>query len=263
MSVIVRQSTSKAFADETVRYDCNVIGVDAEKIAWLQSEIKKFVDEGRLTASEKEELLASIDENLASVAEEIVTAKAEEKLKKVEKLDEKVKAIQARKATVQKISAIQHRLKHGDEILKLRMKVLPMLALEDKGRSMSLTLADLKSIEEKSDIETDIALLENASRGWFEDEADFQLKCKIEEKESKARYNAKLKAQAGKKGGGSASSGILSGNKGTQKSSSSTSSSVAGWSSIGVRKTTNTSTIGVKKATTGFAAAFGNDSDSD
>ena len=169
---------------------------------------------------------------------------------------------------VQKIQPIQHRLKHGDEILKLRVKVLPMMALEDKGRSMSLTLADLKSIEEKSDIETDIAHLESVSRGWFEDEADFLLKCKVEEKEAKSRYNAKLKAQAGKKGGGSASSGILSGNRGTQKSSSSGSSSsvgAGGWSSIGVKKPTNTSSIGVKKvASSGFAAAFGGgDSDSD
>lgn len=177
-----------------------------------------------------------------------------------------MKAIQARKAVVQKIQAIQHRLKHGDEILKLRVKVLPMMALEEKGRSMSLTLADLKLIEEKSDIETDIAHLESVSRGWFEDEADFLLMRKIEEKEAKSRYNAKLKAQAGKKGGGSASSGILSGNRGTQKTSSSGSSVGAGsWSSIGVKKPTNTSSIGVKKvASSGFAAAFGGgDSDSD
>ena len=244
------------------------LGVDAEKIAWLQVEIKKFVDEGRLILSEKEELLVSIDENLTAVAEEIKIATAEAKPKKIEKLEEKLKGIQARKAVVQKIQAIQHRLKHGDDILKLRVKVLPMMALEDKGRSMSLTLADLKSIEEKSDIETDIAHLENASRGWFEDEADFLLKCKIEEKEAKSRYNAKIKAQAGKKGGGSASAGILSGNRGTQKTSTSGSSGqssvgAGGWSSIGVKKTTNTSSIGVKKtASSGFAAAFG-DSDSD
>lgn len=197
------------------------------------------------------------------MTEEIATAKAEAKPKKVEKLEEKMKVIQTRKAAVQKISVIQHRLKHGDEILKLRMKVLPMLALEDKGRSMSLTLADLKSIEEKSDIETDIAHLEHASRGWFEDDADFLLKCKIEEKESKSRYNAKLKAQAGKKGGGGGgSSGPLSGNRGTQKTSTSGSTGSTVWSSIGVKKPTNTSSIGVKKAaTTGFAAAFGDDSD--
>jgi hypothetical protein len=292
-------------------------GVDAEKMAWLQGEIKKFVDEGnqilapcvissfahlksplsshrllppfhnsssypwnesnltislnhcllllgRLTASEKEELLASIDENLITVAEEIATAKAEEKPKKIEKLEEKQKAIQLRKATVQKIQAIQHRLKHGDEILKLRVKVIPLMALEDKGRSMSLTLADLKSIEEKSDIETDIVLLENASRGWFEEEADFVLKCKIEEKEAKARYAAKVKAQAGKGGGQKSSSSGASKSSSTQRSSSSSSSvGPGGWSSIGVKKATPAGSSGAKKAaSSGFAAAFG-DEDSD
>jgi hypothetical protein len=216
---------------------------------------------GRLTASEKEELLASIDENLVTVAEEITTAKAEEKPKKIEKLEEKQKAIQLRKATVQKIQAIQHRLKHGDEILKLRVKVIPLMALEDKGRSMSLTLADLKSIEEKSDIETDIALLENASRGWFEEEADFVLKCKIEEKEAKARYAAKVKAQAGKGGGQKSFSSGASKTSSTQRSSSSV--GPGGWSSIGVKKAAPAGSSGAKKtASSGFAAAFG-DEDSD
>ena len=204
---------------------------------------------------------------MTTVAEEITAAKAEEKPKKVEKLQEKQTAITVRKATVQKIQPIQHRLKHGDEILKLRVKVLPMMALEDKGRSMSLTLADLKSIEEKSDIETDIALLENASRGWFEDEDDFVLKCKIEVKEAKSRYAAKVKAQAGKKGGGSSSAGVLSGKTGTQRSSSSAGSSSAssagGWASIGVKKAAPAGSSGAKKvSSSGFAAAFG-DSDSD
>lgn len=218
--------------------------------------------QGRLTASEKEELLASIDENLATIAEEIIAAKAEEKLKKVEKQEEKQKAVILRKATVQKVQPIHHRLKHGDEILKLRVKVIPLMALEDKGRSMSLTLADLKSIEEKSDIETDITLLENASRGWFEDEADFQLKCKIEEKEAKARYAAKVKAQAGK-GGGQKSASSGASKTTTQRSSSSNSVGPGGWSSIGVKKAAPSGPSGAKKASSsGFAAAFG-DEDSD
>jgi hypothetical protein len=222
---------------------------------------------GHLTSSEKEELSLSIDENLASVTKELATAKSGGVPPKVlEKLEEKLQAVSARKVAVQKIQAIQHRLKHCDEILKLRVKVLPLMALEDKGRSMSLTLADLKSIEEKSDLEADIAHLENASRGWFEDEADFLLKCKIEEKEAKARYAAKVKAQAGKKGGGSASAGILSGRTGTQKSSGSSSGSsssmgAGSWASIGVKKTSAPVGKSAAAAKSGFAAAFDSDSD--
>ena len=224
---------------------------------------------GHLTSSEKEELLLSIDENLTSVTNEVTTAKTGGLPPKVvEKLEEKLQAVTARKAAVQKIQAIHHRLKHCDDILKLRVKVLPLMALEDKGRSMSLTLADLKSIEEKSDLEADIAHLENASRGWFEDEADFLLKCKIEEKESKARYAAKIKAQAGKKGGGSASAGILSGRTGTQKSSgssshtsSSSSMGVGSWASIGVKKASVPVNRSSAAAKSGFAAAFDSDSD--
>lgn len=131
---------------------------------------------------------------------------------------------------------------------------------------MALTLTDIKSLEEKSDIEANILHLENASRGWFEDEKDFLLKCKIEEKEAKLRYNTKLKAQANKKSGGSGSSGILNSNsRGTQKSgpmSGSTSSSIGGWSNIGVKKAPAPGAAVKKTTSSGFAAAFG-DSDSD
>lgn len=90
-----------------------------------------------------------------------------------------------------------------------------MHALEEKARSMSLTMvgitlllfvhlvdaysllnqADLKVLEEKSDVEKAIADLETGSRGWFEAEEDFLAMCKAEEKEAKQKYAAKMKAK--------------------------------------------------------------------
>jgi hypothetical protein len=52
--------------------------------------------------------------------------------------------------------------------------LLPLIELEKKGRSMSLTMDDLTVLRDKPDIEDDISKLEAASRGWFEEEEDFQ-----------------------------------------------------------------------------------------
>ncbi len=150
---------------EQAVYESNS-GADAEKMAWLQGEIKKMVDEGQLTASEKEELLLSLDANVKTIVEEQATATQEGKPKKVELLETKKQGILTRKGVVQKIEPIRHRLKHGEEVLKLRLKMLPLIALEDKGRSMSLSLADLQAVGEKGEIEEKIAQMENASRGW-------------------------------------------------------------------------------------------------
>lgn len=236
---------------EQLIYDANT-GHDSEKIAWLQSDIKRMVDDGQLTVSEKEELSQSLAGNITSVAEELEKAKEENKPKRIEKIEEKLALVKARKCFVDAVTPIIHRLKHADDILKIRLKILPLIALEDKGRSMSLTLADLKSIEEKSDFEATVVELEAASRGWFLDDSEFEAMCQAEEKAAKAKYAAKVKALAQKK---SANSGAKSGG----------SSSSAGWSSVGAvkKKPSSNSSTAKKAGAGGFAAAFGNDSDSD
>lgn len=249
-------------------YDANS-GADAEKIQWLQSNIKGMVDSGSLTSSEKSELVETLKANIASITAEVEAAKAQGQAKKVEKLMEKVAATTARREFVEKIAPIQHRLKHGDEIQRLRIKLQTFAALEDKARSMSLTMADLKTLEEKGEIEEKVAQLEQASRGWFEDEADFQAMCAFEAKEARAKYLHKTKtATAKKSGGGGAGKALGSGGKpSSQSRSSAMQASVAGnsWSTPSSRTTVSKSTSGgatKSKSTGGFSAAFGGD-DSD
>lgn len=232
-------------------YDSNSSS-DNEKITWLQSEIKDMIDTSKLTTSEKNELLLLLDTNLKSVNDEIEEAQKEKKDKKVEKLIIKKESIVTRKEFVSKITTIQHRLKFGDEIQKLRIKIFGLLALEEKGRSMSLTLADLKVLEEKSDFEKRIAELEANSRGWFETEEDFEAKCKFEEKEAKTKYNNKLKLKSNDTKKSSSSTGKTTSNSKT----------TTGWSTVAVKKTsTVNNNNNVKKSSSGFAAAFDSDSD--
>lgn len=248
-------SGNQLTAQEQTIYDGNC-GQDDEKLKWIQGEVKKMVDEGKLSSSEKDELLAQIEENLRNIEEEISAAKAENKPKKVETLEGKKATILARKESVSKLSPCVNKLKFADEILRVRLKLLPLLALEDKGRSMSLTLADLKSLEEKSELETKIQQLENASRGWFEDDADFAAKCAAVEKEAQAKWAAKKTQGSGSKGGGGGSKGGL-GSGGSR-------GGAGGWSTVAVKSSVSKKpTSGPSKAS-GFAAAFGGgDSDSD
>lgn len=235
---------------EQAIYDANS-GSDEEKITWLQNAIKEMVDQGEVTAREKTEILKNIEQNLANLHTEIEAAKAENKPKKVEKLEEKKAAALTRKAFVEKIAAIPPRLRHGEDIRKLYMKLFPLQVLEDKGRSMSLTLQDLKLLEPKVDIENEIKELENESRGWFEVDEDFTERCQYEEKEARAAY--KKKVESAKK---SSSSG------GAKNGTTSKVGSSSGWATVTKKPAgSSQSKPAAKKATTGFAAAFDDDSD--
>lgn len=231
-------------------YEANS-GQDAEKIAWLQSEIKHMADSGALTASEQKELLGTLESTIAGIEEEISKAKAEAGAqRKVEKLGEKRATILKRKETIAKMSPIVVRLKRGEEVRKLRLRLLPLLALEDKGRSQSLTLADLKTLEEKAELESSIAALENASRGWYLSDEDFATQTELEASEALRKYKEMMKSK--------------SGGSGAKKSSSSTGNSASsGWSTMGAsaKKSIVSSKPSSGAKSNSFAAAFDGDSD--
>jgi len=260
---------------EQLVYDANS-GNDAEKMAWLQSEIKEMCDTGRLTASEQKELLVNIANNIASLEEEKAKATADGKPKLVEKIAEKIAAATTRKVKVAEgIPGGYHpRLKHGDEIQKLRVKLLGLIALEERPKGTAMTIAELQILSEKPDVEAAIDELENASRGWFEAQEDFTCKVELEVKEAQVKYKAKLKAaQGSKKSLGSGAKGktgtqkIGGGGGGGGYGGGSSSANV--WNTIGVaRKPVGGGGGGGGKSgggqSGGFAAAFGgDDSDSD
>jgi hypothetical protein len=149
--------------EEQLIYDSNTSS-DQEKIAWLQGEIKQTVESGKLTQAEKGQLLESLKTNLDSMDEEVSQATKEQKLKKVEKLLERKANIEQRKASVESLSPIVHPLRYANDIHSLISRLQPLQALEEKARSMSLTLADLKTLEEKSELERRLLEYENASR---------------------------------------------------------------------------------------------------
>lgn len=236
---------------ETAIYEANC-GCDAEKITWLQTEIKATVDSGFLTAAEKTELLAAIEVNIRSTNAEIEAAKVEGKNKKVEKLNEKLISIQTKKSTIEKVSPITRRLVHAERIQKCWSKLLPLITLEEKGKSLSLTLADLKVLEEKPELEDQIEQLQNASRGWFEDDEEFSTLCISEEKDARRKYKEKV-AQQSKSLNKSRAGAVVGKNS-------------SAWSTVakapGGSKQSAASTASKPKLS-GYAAAFGGGDSSD
>ena len=111
---------------------------------------------------------------MKAAKEEIEVAKKENKTKLVEKLTAKEQNLLARKKAIEEITPIIRRLVHGDMIQKCWARLFPLQHLEEKERNTKLTLKDLEAITEKSDIEDQITQMQNASRGWFEEEAVFE-----------------------------------------------------------------------------------------
>ena len=68
------------------------------------------------------------------------------------------------RAAAEKLNPTQLHLRLGEEVQRLRILLLPLVELEKKGRSMSLTMDDLHTLRDKPDIEEDIEKLEAASR---------------------------------------------------------------------------------------------------
>ncbi|RHY06072.1 hypothetical protein DYB25_008562 [Aphanomyces astaci] len=226
---------------EQLMYDGNIgLEVNTEKCVWLQGEIKRMVDEGHLTKAEKDEVIATLQQNLEHIAEDVDASSG----KKKDKLLEKQATIQARLALVESHKAnVVYRLRKSAEIVKLRVELLGVLALQEKERSLSLTSEDMRKLEGRHALESAIADLEEQSREWFDDA--FEAKCALDQKDADALYKKK-KAKSS------------SGGKSTSGSSSSTS-----WATVGKKKPVSKAAKPSTAKGSGFAAAFGNDSDSD
>ncbi|EQC31244.1 hypothetical protein SDRG_11165 [Saprolegnia diclina VS20] len=220
-------------AAEQAAYDGNA-GQEANdaKIAHLQAEIKRMVDEKQLTASEKKELVATVTANVDALTAELENLSI---AKQKEKATTKLQALEKRLAHVQSISPITHPLRHAAQVLELHLALIPLQILQEKEHSMSLTLADLKTLQGKKGIEEALYDAETASIEYFDD--DFHDKCDRVAKEAHAKYK---KAKGGAK-----------------------KPATSGWATVPKKKPTTFKAAPARGAGSGFARAFGNDSDSD
>lgn len=230
-------------------YDINTGNVN-EKMTWLQKEIKAMVDKGNLTVSEKENLALSIQNNIDSLNSDIERCTPSGQEKKLPALIEKKEKMQSRLDSVRSINPITHRLRKASEIEKVWKLLHDIQLLEDKGRTMSLTLADLKKIEPKPELEQKLLMLQQSSRCWFEDDEEFELRCNTDMEVIKSKLSKKSLNGPQKKAG----TGMTKGNVTNLSWNTRTTKQAA-------RSTPAKPTP--RAPSGGFAAAFGSDSDSD
>ena len=183
-----------------------------EKHSYVQKEASKHVDDGRLTAREKEYILELNEGRIQSLMSEKSSAATAERLKKA----------LARKQQLQTISPVESEqypppLRYEATIRTLRKKVTPLCAIEDSARGRLMTLAETRAVTEKEELETEIAHLEEASCGWFEDEESFTARVKKSREKFASKFGKSKRSGGGVSSGRARMTGSKSGAEGVSK----------------------------------------------
>jgi len=158
------------------------------------------VEQGPITAYEKEQLLLQNTERIAALTKEgKPTAKALERKNMLESIE----------------TVAPHKLKHHAKIGKLFKEVAPLLQIETKGGRL-LSIKESALVTRKEEILQEIERLEDASRGWFEDDDAFTLRVAACRNEYQTKFSPAAKkmtkqvagtsagAAAARRGGGNA-----------------------------------------------------------
>jgi hypothetical protein len=238
----------------------------ADKITYLQNCIKTMIDNGEFTTSEKNEILATVNNNIQSVESEISAIGENGNSGVLNKLKVKLTNLQQRRDHIQSIQAkvTSYQIPKYDEIQTLYYKIFKLNDLyADKFKNNSLTISELKSYEEKNDIENNIHAIQKSNQWWYEDDESYKLLCDVCYQDAVAKYNARKQAKSQSKG--KTSSGGTQG----KMTASSHSTSMSAWGTVSSGKKSSgksvASATSAKRSTGGnsFASAFGDDSDSD
>jgi hypothetical protein len=169
-----------------------------QKVKVVNAEVQKMVTEGELTSNEKSAFLEQLNEKLDALDAELSKAQSEGKEKKVQALTKQREVMQATQASVKDASPVSLKpLKHGAEISKLRRKLAELARIE-KASKGNYSMAELKALGEKPELEEAVQVLEERSRGWFESDEVFQQRL---DACIRAGGGAKAKAKSSSSGG--------------------------------------------------------------
>lgn len=212
-----------------------------------------FEADGNITADEKDTLLEQVANRLAVITNDLNEAKIEKKPKKVTKLMTAKLKLDERETMLKKLNPKPPQaLKHQKSIEKLQTELIPLIKLEDATKGRLLSVKETKTLARKDEILEEIEQLEDTSRGWFEEDASFELRVLLSRKMSQSKAGRKQSA----------------GNKKTNTTSKKSTGNVNSWiSSSTASKPKPYKTSAAKKKSTGsgggiFAAMMLDDSDS-
>uniref|UniRef100_A0A6U9Y2G4 Uncharacterized protein n=1 Tax=Pseudo-nitzschia australis TaxID=44445 RepID=A0A6U9Y2G4_9STRA len=244
--------------NEQALYDTVSVDDLKEKHTIVKEAMQKQVEtDGNITVEEQKQLVAQVSDRLETIHADLETAKAENKPKKVEKLTNVKTKVEQRKTMLTKITPKPPApLKYQSDIVELRVELVPLNKLEESTKGRLLSVKETKTLARKDEILEEIAQLESDSRGWFEDDASFELRVKSSVASGKQAVKASSKKSSSSTGA----------KKNTSGSTSAWLSSTSAARKPGAKSYGKTG--GSKKKTTsggsgGIFAAMMDDSDSD
>ena len=127
------------------------------KLKFLQKSLMEMVQNGQLTTAEKTLCLEQMDERAEAAPN-----------------DKAKKRIEENREALSKRSVLDYRppkIEHTAAIKALQAKLAPLAALEKRGGAL-LSVAEVSKLGEAPDLEERIATLEEASRLWYETDAE-------------------------------------------------------------------------------------------
>ena len=157
---------------EQALYDCAVSIPD--KISWLQTSMQQMIDQGQLTKSEKASVLDQMDVKLAEASSALDAAQGNEG--KVKKLEAAVETLKSKRGAVSNVQPITLPFKFEGEYRKLSKQLGELKAIESCKSFQPLET--IQRLNEKPSVEGALREIEEANRGYFDDEEEFQLRIK-------------------------------------------------------------------------------------
>ncbi|KAL7544437.1 hypothetical protein ACHAWF_007817 [Thalassiosira exigua] len=188
--------------DENGFYDevggATSLGTKAECMKKL---MHQQVESGGLTKQELDKLLQQVCDKIDAFNADIDEAMQKSHEKRASKLTAQKEKAVARKTMLEGHTAQPpQRLKHEARLVKLRKQLQPLVKLEQSAHGRLLTMKETKELAAMDDIMEEISELEEASRGWFEDDDAFEVRLEASRKKHAAAAKASGKSASGGKG---------------------------------------------------------------
>ncbi|CAN0082087.1 unnamed protein product [Ascophyllum nodosum] len=184
--------------DEQDMYDNIDPDVMEQKSTWLTSMVKAMVENGQLTKDEREQVLCQVQMKLEALSKENEVATAKQNSAKLARIQKQEEQLTKRQEMVRRHVPVSHKVKHQDELRSITAKLIKIDKLENiRGRL--LTIDEVKQIGAKAELEERATILENDSRGWFEE--DHELSARLNEVRKQGQRLAAKMAGSGAKGG--------------------------------------------------------------
>uniref|UniRef100_A0A7S1XW95 Uncharacterized protein n=1 Tax=Phaeomonas parva TaxID=124430 RepID=A0A7S1XW95_9STRA len=174
--------------DEQAFYDEVSTELLEQKAAYLQTALRDMVQAGQIDTRDKAAALAAATERLREL--QGVENPNPKVLKQIEKTSERI-------AHLETIRPIEVPLQHHAEIVEIWKRLQELEPLQKKEQSGNLSLNEIRQLAERDELREQVAMLQNRSRAWFEEEDSFEArKTELRSKFVAAQRKKRSAAQA-------------------------------------------------------------------